>query len=111
MSKNYFSIERNGMCWTPVFLSDHNGDPVFQDFIDMSYNEIKSSDKLSSFVVAAMDAANRKTESKDDLTVVTLVGEDDFFIWSIVMGPDKNNEIRYSIVDWKSDGKIYRYEQ
>ena len=60
-------------------------------------------------VVAAMDAANTKTSSKDRHTIVTLVGRDNVFIWSVVMGPCENDMIQYSIVDWKKDGKSYRY--
>ena len=37
-------------------------------------------------------------------------GEDDVFIWGIIMGPDAEDGIRYVLVDWKKDGKSYRYE-
>ena len=110
MNKNYFAIERDNECWSPVVLADHNGDRAFEEFLDMSYNEMKSSDKLSDFVVAAMDAANRKSGSEDKQTIVTLIGMDNIFIWSILMGPGENDMIQYSLVDWKIDGKNYRYE-
>ena len=110
MSKNYFAIERDNSCWSPVILAGSNGDPAFEEFLDMTYNEMKSSDKLTDFVVAAMDAANRKSGSKDRQTIVTLVGEDNVFIWGILMGPGENDMIRYSLVDWKKDGKNYRYD-
>lgn len=107
---NYFAIERNNQCWTNVILADSNGNPAFDDFMNMSYDEMKSSKRLDDFVVASMDAANRKTTSEDYQTIVTLVGEDNVFIWSIIMGPGDNDMIRYSLVDWKKDGKSYRYE-
>lgn len=109
MRKNYFSIERDNECWSPMVLGDYNGNAAFEEFLDMSYNEMKSSDKLSDFVVAAMDAANRKSNSEDKQTLVTLVGEDDIFVWSILMGPGEDDMIQYSLVDWKKDGKSYRY--
>lgn len=109
MSKNYFAIERNGECKTPVILADRNGNPVFEEFLDMSYDEMKNSALLEDFVVAAMDAADRICGIDDDQTIVTLVGNDDVFIWSIIMGYE-NDDIRYCLVDWKKDGYSYRYE-
>lgn len=106
---NYFAIERNGKTWNSVILADHNGDPVFTEFLDMSYDEMKSSEMLEDFVVASMEAANRKSESENDQTIVTLVGKDDVFIWGILMGSGENDDIRYSLIDWKKDGKNYRY--
>lgn len=110
MNKNYFAIERNNECWYPMVFVDHDGKIAFEDFLDMSYSEMKSSDKLSDFVVAVMDAANSKSDSGDKQTIVTLVGADDVFIWSILMGPGENDMINYSLVDWKKDGHNYRYE-
>ena len=112
MNKNYFAIERDEMCWSPVALGDSNGQIAFEEFLGMSYDEMKSSDKLADFVVAAMDAANRKSGVDGGQTLVTLVGKDDVFIWSIVIGVDSDNDelLRYSLVDWKKDGKNYRYE-
>lgn len=109
MNKNYFAIERGNECWYPMVLADHDGRIAFEDFLDMSYDEMKSSDKLSDFVTAAMDAANRKSDGTDDQTIVTLVSADNTFIWSVIMGPDED-VIRYVLVDWKKDGKNYRYE-
>jgi hypothetical protein len=106
---NYFAIERDNECWDHVMLCNSNGDPAFEEFINMTYDEMKSSNKLSDFVVAAMDAANRKSGSKDRQTIVTLVGADNVFIWGILMGPWENGMIKYSLVDWKKDGKSYRY--
>jgi hypothetical protein len=108
MSKNYFSIERNEQCWTPVILADRNGDPAFEKFLDMDYEEMKDSALLDDFVVAAMEAADRICGVEDDQTIVTLVGSDDVFIWSIIMGYE-NDDIRYCLVDWKKDGKNYCY--
>ena len=109
MGKNYFAIERDNQCWSPVMLADHNGHAAFDNFLNMSYDEMKSSENLNDFVVASMDAANRKSGSKDRQTIVTLVGEDNVFIWSVLMGQWENDMIKYSIVDWKKDGHKYRY--
>lgn len=103
---SYFSIERNGECKMPVILADQNGDQVFAEFLEMNYDEMKSSDSLSDFVAAVMEAADKINE--EDQTIITLIDNDDIFIWSIIMGYDDDN-IRYVLVDWKKDGKIYRY--
>lgn len=109
MSKNYFAIERNGHCWTPVILADRNGNPAFEEFLNMNYDEMKSSTELEDCVVAAMEAADRVCGVDDDQTIMTLVGSDDIFIWSIIMGYENDN-IRYCLVDWKKDGRSFRYE-
>jgi hypothetical protein len=109
MSKNYFAIERDGQCWNPVILADKNRNPAFEDFLDMSYEEMKSSKRLEDFVNASMEAADRICDAEDDQTIVTLVGSDNVFIWSIIMGYF-NDDIRYCLMDWKKDGHSYRYE-
>lgn len=109
MSKNYFAIERNGQCWSPVILKSRNGDSDFTNFMEMTYDEMKSSEDLNEFIVAAMEATNETSGTGDDQTVVTLVGDDGVFIWGIIMGPGENGDIRYNLVDWKKDGKSYRY--
>ena len=108
MSKNYFAIERNGQCWGPVILADRNGNTAYEEFLDMSYDEMKASALLEDFVVAAMEAADMVCGVEDDQTIVTLVGSDDVFIWSIIMGYENDN-IRYCLVNWKKDGHSYRY--
>lgn len=108
MSQNYFAIERNEKSWVPVILADHSGDPAFAEFLDMSYDEMKSSALLEDFVVASMEAADRICGVEDDQTIVTLVGSDDVFIWSVIMGYE-NDDIRYCLVDWKKDGRQYKY--
>ena len=107
---NYFAIERNGRCWSPVVLKSRNGDSDFTNFMEMTYDEMKTSEHLGEFVVAAMEATNEASGTGDDQTVVTLVGEDGVFIWGIIMGPGENDDIQYNLVDWKKDGKLYRYE-
>lgn len=107
MSKNYFAIERNKECQSPVILADR-GRPTFEEFLDMSYDEMKSSAMLEDFVVASMEAADRICGINDDQTIVTLVGSDDVFIWSIIMGYE-NDDIRYCLVDWKKYGHMYKY--
>lgn len=104
---NYFAIERNGQCWTNVLLADSNVNPTFDEFLDMNYDEMKSSASLNDFVAATMEAADRIVK-EDDQTIVTLIGDDDVFIWSVIMGYEGDN-IRYVLVDWKKDGKKYRY--
>lgn len=109
MSNNYFAIERNGKCYDHVLPIDV-GNEKFKKFLDMTYDEMKSSEDLDYFVAATMESVNRFTESDDEQTVITLVGEDNVFIWSIIMGQGDDDTIRYVLVDWKKDGKNYQYE-
>jgi hypothetical protein len=98
MSKNYFAIERNEQCLSPVILADRNGNPAFEEFLDMNYDEMKNSTLLEDFVVAAMEAADRICDVEDDQTIVTLVGNDGFFIWGILIGYE-DDDIRYCLID------------
>lgn len=107
MSKNYFAIECNQQYWEHVVLKDQDGNVKFEDYLDKAYNEMKNSDDLEEFVVAIMDAANGDASNN---AIVNLIGEDGVFIWGIIMGPDVDDGVRYVLVDWKKDGKSYRYE-
>lgn len=107
MSKNYFAIECNQQYWENVVLKDKDGNEMFSNYLDKTYNEMKSSEDLGEFVVAVMDAASGTTNSN---AIINLIGEDGVFIWGIIMGPDEEDGVRYVLVDWKKDGKSYRYE-
>lgn len=108
MGKNYFSIERNGECQSPVILADSNGDPVFAEFLEMNYDEMKSSKLLDDFVAAAMEASDSMCDAEEAQAIITLIGDDDVFIWSVIMGYE-GDDIRYVLVDWKKAGYNYRY--
>lgn len=107
---NYFSIEVNGECYSPVLLADSDGNPAYTEFLDMSYDGMKNSEQLEDFVVAAMEAAERRGDSEKEYSdvVVTLIGEDGFFIWGIVMSAEGDN-ITYKVVDWQADGNHFKY--
>lgn len=107
---SYFAIERNGRCWSPVMLHSSNGSSNFTNFMEMTYDEMKSNEHLEEFIIAAMEATNKASETNDDHTTVTLVGDDGVFIWGIIMGPGEDEDINYNLIDWKKDGKLYRYE-
>jgi hypothetical protein len=108
---SYFAIERNQKCMDHVVIRDNEGRVMFKNYFNMTYDEMKSSDDLEEFVVAVMDAANKSISSEHDQTLITLVGDDDVFIWSIIIGTeDSDGDIKYILVDWKKDGKSYRYE-
>ena len=107
MGSNYFAIERNGNYWDHVVVKDKDDNVVFGNYLNMTYDEMKSSEDLEEFVVAIMDSSR---DVVDDNVIVTLIGEDDVFIWSIIIGPGDDDDLRYVLVDWKKDGKSYRYE-
>ena len=111
MTKNYFAIERSGKGVDHVWMRRDDGTVAFEDVMNMSYEEIKSYEDIDSFVVCVMDMMNEHFGSSDEPTMVTLVGEDDVFIWGILIGPESNDEMRYAFVNWKENGKSYRYEK
>lgn len=106
---SYFAIERNGNTWDHVTIRGLDGNTVFTNYLDLNYDEMKSQNDLEGFIIAVMEATNAKTETDDEQTIVTLIGDDDIFIWSIIMGPE-DDTVRYAFVDWKKDGHNYRYE-
>lgn len=107
---SYFAIERSQHCMDHVTIRGNDGRVMFKNYFNMTYDEMKSSEDLEEFVVAVMDAANKSISSEHDQTLITLVGDDDIFIWSIIIGTeDSDGDIRYVLVDWKKDGKSYRY--
>lgn len=107
---SYFAIERSQHCMDHITIRDNDGRVMFKNYFNMTYDEMKSSEDLEEFVVAVMDAANKSISSEHDQTLITLVGDDDIFIWSIIIGTeDSDGDIKYVLVDWKKDGKSYRY--
>lgn len=110
MSERYFSVERNGSYGTIVAKKRQDGDNYLPDFMKMTYDEMKSNEYLDAFIVAIMEDANEAFGTIDDQTVVTLIDEDGIFIWGILIGPgEEDGDIRYNLIDWKKDGKNYRY--
>jgi hypothetical protein len=103
---SYFAIERGQKYWEHVVIKDQDGNVRFGDYLDMTYDEMKSREDLDMFVVAMMEASGNDAAGN---AVVNLIGDDDVFIWGIIIGPD-GDEFRYVLVDWKRDGKNYRYE-
>lgn len=107
---NYFVIERGEIYRDHIVIRDNEkNDVVFENYLDMTYKEMQSQKDLDDFVVAIMDATNVIAPDVNDQTIITLIGEDDLFIWSIIMGTI-DGEIRYNLINWKADGKKYRYQ-
>lgn len=109
---NYFAIERGDDCWDKVILRDEDNNVAFEDLMQMSYEEMKQYEHLDEFICAVMDATNAMNGEEDQQTAVTLVGEDGVFIWGLIIGPAEiDDELHYVMIDWKKDGKLYRYKE
>ena len=106
---SYFVIERGEIYRDHVVILDNEKNIVFENYLDMTYKEMQSQKDLDDFVVAIMGAADEMAPDMNDHTIITLIGEDDLFIWSIIIGT-VNEALRYRLVNWKADGKNYRYE-
>ena len=111
MTKNYFSIERGQRFYENVTFRDDNGNIAFEELMNMSYDEMKTYEGIEAFVACVMDAGNELFSTNDDQTIITLIGEDDVFVWSVIVGVgESDGDLKYVFVDWKKDGKSYRYE-
>ena len=112
MTKNYFAIERSGKCIDRVLLKREDGTIAFEDLMNMSYGELKGYLNIEEFVTCVMDVTNAHLSENDDLTLITLIDENNIFIWSVLIGPgDDADEFKYGLIDWRQDGKSYRYHQ
>ena len=109
MTNNYFAIERSGKC-VETLIRDKDGIILFEDLMKTSYEEMKAYDNIDGFIVTIMDMVNTYFEEDDEPTTITLVGEDGIFIWGILIGPGDGDKLKYAFIDWKKDGKSYRYE-
>lgn len=102
---SYFAVERDKNYWDHVVIKNRDGNVMFGDYLNLTYDEMKSREDLEDFVVAIMSASEAVTGN----AIVNLIGDDNVFIWGIIIGPDED-EFKYVLVDWKKDGKRYRYE-
>ncbi len=106
---SYFAIERENAYKDHFTIRNNETDSVvFTNYLDMTYDEMSVQEDLVDFVCAIMDVADSMEGNTDTDTILTLVDEDGIFIWSIITGY-VNDELRYVLVDWKKDGKKYRY--
>ena len=107
---SYFSVERNGQYFDHFILkNEENNVDGFVNYLNMTYDEMKSQEDLEDFVLSNMEAADAMFANENDQTILTLIDDDDVFVWSIIMASD-GDDIRYVLVDWTKDGKKYRYE-
>lgn len=106
MSKNYFSVERNGQCLDKIIFKFEDK-IAFEDLMDMSYEEMKSYSKIEEFVFAVM-------KSTEDIggtqVIVNLIGPDGVFIWGIIIGIYED-DYNFVFVNWQKDSKKYRYKE
>lgn len=113
---NHFTIERNGRCWEgndKIVNKVNMVSSRIEELRNATYDEMKSKHWIEGFILAVMETADELSGTKGDQTIVTLVDENDVFIWSIIIvateNYETNFEVNYSFVDWKKDGKSYRY--
>ena len=119
MTNNRFCIERKSGVIENVFLLNDKEEILFEDLMNMDFQQMMEYKNIEDFVICAMDAVNEAMGINDDETCITLVDEETYvtlvdsdgvFIWSVVIGPGENEgEIRYNGIDWRKDGKTFRY--
>ena len=106
-----FIIGRDGKLMENVVLLGVDGKVWFEEVFNMPFNELVNYEHIEDLVVACLDATNEAFNDGDQDTVVTLVDDDTgMFIWSIVIFPESDDEIRYEFHDWLADDdKRFRY--
>ena len=111
--KNYFVIEQNNHRVDGVVLLDKDQNMLYEDLMNMTYEEMKEYDKLEDFLFEARDASDLYFGTEGENTVVNLVNEEDTLVWGILFGPDSENKeyLRYVFIDWGIDGKVYKYQK
>lgn len=109
---NYFVVERSGKTIDNFQIINDDKEVLFENMFTMSFNDLKQYEHIDVFVVAVMDATNQLFDEGDEPTLITLVGDDDVFIWSILINGEGDGEnIRYAFINWLKEGKKYRYEK
>lgn len=104
--KNYFAIERNGQCLEKIiFKVDDN--IMFEDLMNMSYEEMKAYPDIEEFVVAVAESTS---DLGNNQVIVNLIGPDNVFIWGIIIGVNED-DYNYVFVNWQKDGQKYRYKE
>lgn len=103
---NYFVIERGEQCAEHVTFKSDNG-VLFADLMDMPLSEVKKYPYINEFVATVMESTE---DMGGDQAVITLIGPDDVFIWGVLIGNEGDEQLRYAFIDWKADGKSYRYQ-
>ena len=88
-------------------LVDKNGEHVFTEFYNFTYDEMMNSENLNDFVAAVWDASVLDNPNVEDMTIL-LVDKDDTFVWSIMMGVF-DDELMYTLTDWKKDDMIFKF--
>ena len=110
MTNNRFCIDRNGDIIENVVLCNDNKETMFEDLMNMDFEQMTNYEHMEDFVVSSMDAVNEIYGGADEDTYVTLVDKDGVLIWSVIMGPGENEgDVKYNFVDWRKDGKTFKY--
>lgn len=103
---NTFSIERGDNVVHNVFFV--NNEYEMSHVANMNFAELVSYDELSDVVDAMLDATDDIFGPGPEDVFITLVDEDGYFIWSIIIEQDDSN-FKYHIADWKMPGKNFCY--
>ena len=114
MNENYFVLEYDGGCIEDIVLIDSVTKNIkFEEIMSMSYEEIKSYEKIDELLGCLMEANEAYFGTDERQVILNLVNHEDTLIWGILCGldPDDKELVRYCFIDWGKDGKIYKYKK
>lgn len=107
---NTFSIEHGNGFVQGVCFVDFNGNISHEEISALTFEELSNYDKIDYFIEGILEASNQFFGESDEEIYVTLVREDGYFIWGVILNPD-GDSITYQLIDWTKDDQLFRYEE
>ena len=104
---NTFSIERGDQVIHGIVFVE---DVEYSDLINARGEEAKNHSYLNEFIMDVCYMALDKFEESEEDIVCTLVDEDEYFIWSILINIDDPEHVKYKFIDWEKENKKYCYK-
>ncbi len=107
---NTFSIEHGNGFVKDVCFVDFNGNISHEEISELTFEELSNYDKIDYFIKGILEACDQFFGESDEEIYVTLVREDGYFIWGVILNAD-GNSVAYQLIDWTKDDQLFRYEE
>ena len=107
---NTFSIEHGNGFVKDVCFADFTGNISHEEISALTFEELSNYDKIDYFIEGILEACDRFFGESNKEIIVTLVGEDGYFIWGVILNPAEYS-ISYQLIDWTKDDQLFRYEE
>lgn len=100
MTSKFIIIERDEVFSESMLLTDENNNILFEDILDMSYEEAYNNDTLrfQQFVLEVLDRSDEYFES-DGSTFIGVGDDNSGLVWAVVVERIDGERIRYASID------------